>query len=101
MPNINEKHNVSVDDKKIPKNNFLHQFLTNQNLLKSVIKSIIPYKLACYMKSSLLRKNTKYIKNERPQLPEHIREQLTEEYREDIIKLQDLIKRDLSGWLKK
>jgi len=29
-----------------------------------------------------------------------LRRQLTEEYREDILKLQDLIRRDLSHWLK-
>jgi hypothetical protein len=33
-------------------------------------------------------------------MPEGVREELTEAYREDILKLQGLIGRDLSSWLK-
>jgi hypothetical protein len=35
-----------------------------------------------------------------PPLDPEIRARLTEDYREDILKLQDLIGRDLSHWLK-
>ncbi|MFP4578951.1 MAG: sulfotransferase, partial [Coleofasciculus sp.] len=34
-----------------------------------------------------------------PKLPDEIRQQLIEVYREDILKLQDLLQRDLSIWL--
>lgn len=34
-----------------------------------------------------------------PKLPHEIRQQLIEVYREDILKLQDLLQRDLSIWL--
>ena len=33
-------------------------------------------------------------------MPPELRSQLTEIYREDILRLQDLIQRDLSAWLK-
>jgi len=36
-----------------------------------------------------------------PPMPEGVREGLTEAYREDILKLQKLVGRDLSGWLSK
>ena len=35
----------------------------------------------------------------RPPMPEDVRAALLEEYREDILKLQDLLRRDLSHWL--
>jgi hypothetical protein len=35
-----------------------------------------------------------------PPLQSEVRRQLIGVYREDILKLQDLIHRDLSGWLK-
>jgi hypothetical protein len=34
-----------------------------------------------------------------PPMPEETRMELIEAYREDVLKLQDLIGRDLSGWL--
>jgi hypothetical protein len=34
-------------------------------------------------------------------MPEGVREVLTEAYREDMLKLQKLVGRDLSGWLSK
>jgi hypothetical protein len=36
---------------------------------------------------------------EKPKIEPELRQQLTEEYSEDILKLQDLINRDLSSWL--
>ena len=38
--------------------------------------------------------------NKPPPLDPGLRRQLTDEYREEILKLQDLIGRDLSRWLK-
>nr|WP_019503758.1 sulfotransferase [Pleurocapsa sp. PCC 7319] len=90
VPNISSRHNVSV----IPKNKYLHNVLTKPNLLKSILKPLIPngirYDLINRLKSQNLTK---------PPLLPQVRKQLIQVYREDILKLQDLIHRDLSKWL--
>ena len=93
--NISEKFNVSG----IPKNKLLHKFLTKKNPVKSAItpfvKIIIAENTKRRLKNKLLQKNL-----EKPQMKPETREYLINLYREDILKLQDLIKRDLSHWLK-
>jgi len=92
---IGEKFNVSG----IPKNKFLHAFLTKPNLVKSAIKPLVklflPEKRRRNFQNKLLQKNLK-----KPQIKPETREYLIELYKEDILKLQDLIKRDLSHWLR-
>jgi hypothetical protein len=41
----------------------------------------------------------RYLTNPKPTMPPDIRRQLVERYRDDILKLQDLLSRDLSVWL--
>jgi len=88
------KYNVSG----IPKNKFIHKFLIKPNILKSIVKPIaktlIPQgewrkiiekiKMKNLQKTQMKPKTRKYLKNL---------------YRDDILKLQNLIKRDLSSWL--
>ena len=63
-------------------------------MLKPVVKTLIP--------QGGRRKIIEKIKMEnlqKPQMKPETREYLKNLYREDILKLQDLIKRDLSSWL--
>lgn len=98
IPNVEIKYNISG----IPKNKIKHEFLNK--LIRSVI-------LARIIKRLLLPKDkrievSKFIHNiksrnlEKPQLKPETREYLKNLYREDILKLQSLLKRDLSHWLR-
>jgi hypothetical protein len=79
----------------IPRSRRLNDLLRKDNPLKAAIKPFVPKrfrrKLLMNMQNKILVK---------PPFPERERRQLVEEYREDVLKLQDLIGRDLSGWLR-
>ena len=91
VPNTSQKHNVSG----IPRNKALHQFLKQSNPLRGLLHSLVPAQLRQQVKTNLINLN---LRKNQPLSPE-VRKQFIEEYREDIIKLQDLIQRDLSHWL--
>lgn len=88
VPDLSRK-NVSA----VPKNLFLNQLLSHQSLL---------YELKTYFPKPV-KLLSRYIKQKnrspKPNLPNEIRKQLVDIYREDILKLQDLIDRDLSNWM--
>jgi hypothetical protein len=85
------RHNVSG----IPKSRTLQKFIQKPNSLKAVTKPLLPAKLRRRMRIKLQNRNLT-----KPPMPEGVHEELTEAYREDILKLQELIGRDLSSWLK-
>lgn len=92
VPNTSLKHAASYIP---PKNKTLHDFLVKENPIKSFLRNIIPSKFRKPLSAKVYRKNMA-----QPQrLSPEIKRQLTEVYREDILKLQDLIQRDLSHWL--
>lgn len=91
-PDSSQKHNVSG----IPKNQLLHQFLKQSNPLRGFLHSLVPAKLRQQVKNNLINFNLDKL----PPLSSEVRRQLIEEYREDILKTQDLINRDISQWLK-
>ena len=90
VPNISKTHNQTA----VPKNRTLNQLLNRPNPIKSVLKTILPTKLRQRIADRLKKRN-----QGKPELSPKIRRQLIEVYREDILKLQDLIGRDLSNWL--
>lgn len=89
-PNMKKKHNAS----KLPKNKSWHNFLDKPNIIKSVMKPLLPLQFRHNLKQNAKQKNLY-----KPQLEPQVRQQLAAEYREDILKLQDLIQQDLSKWL--
>lgn len=91
VPDTFQKHNVSG----IPRNKALHKFLKPSNPIGSILRPLLPSKLRQGLKNSLINFNLR----KKPQLSSEVRRQFIEEYREDILKLQDLIQRDLSSWL--
>lgn len=93
LPDMSVKHNVSSSAHK---NKALHDFLTGSNPLKSLLKTIIPAKIRKPMSAKAYRKN---IKSTSP-LPKEIRQEAIEIFRPDILKLQDLLEKDMSHWLK-
>ena len=90
-PDTSLKHNVSG----VPKNQALHSFLAKPNWFKSTFKHLIPdamrHKLVTNVRQNNLAK---------PPLDPQVKSELIELYRDDTRKLQDLIDRDLSSWLK-
>jgi Sulfotransferase family len=93
IPDITIKYNVSG----IPKNRSLHVFLQK-------LRSIRPYVewfLSEGQRQRILRVASD-IHNRNLTKPQHspeVRRQLIERYRDDTLKLQHLIQRDLSAWL--
>ncbi|HHP7229388.1 MAG TPA: sulfotransferase [Xenococcaceae cyanobacterium] len=79
----------------IPKNRLLQNLLTKKNPIKSVLKPLLPEPL----RQSVLQSLTKSNLGAKPTLSSEMRQKLIAIYREDILKLQDLIHRDLSQWL--
>jgi hypothetical protein len=92
IPDISRKGRVA---KPVPKNEALDKFLNRPHPLKSLLKPLLPNSFRQPFANNLRKQNLT-----KPQCPLKVRQQLIEEYREDILKLQDLIERDLSNWLK-
>jgi len=82
----------------LPKNQSLNQLLTKPNLLRSsvaaVLKLAMPLQVRQKIRAVLIKKNTYKAK-----LSPEARRKLIEFYKDDILKLQDLLERDLSNWL--
>ena len=79
----------------VPKNKLLHNVFMKQNPLKSLVKPLLPGKLRKNIYQKVRTNNLK----DKPSLALETRQQLVELYREDILKLENLMQRDLSHWL--
>ncbi len=92
VPDTSLRHNVT----RIPRSRALQTFIEKPNPLEPLIKPFLPEGMRKRIRANLHNLNLT-----KPPMPEDIREELTEAYREDILKLQGLIKRDLSSWLER
>jgi len=90
VPETSLKYNTSG----FPRSRRLNAYLTKPDPFKQFLERIIPEPLRRYIRINLINRNLV-----KPPLSPELRKQLTEDFREDILKLQDLIQRDLSGWL--
>jgi len=93
-PDVSVRYNVTG----IPKNKFIHKFLKESNILKSIIKPVVKTIIPQGERRKIIEK-IKMKNLQKPQMKPETRKYLKNLYREDILKLQDLIKRDLSSWL--
>lgn len=97
LPDVSKKAQVA----QVPKNTAVNNLLRQQNPLRTIVSSglrlILPLEVRQNIRSRLIQMNSQE-KKAAPLSPED-RQQLIELYREDILKLQDLIQRDLSAWL--
>jgi len=99
VPNISQKHNPYG----VPRFRWLQQWLLRPSKLKNIfltpIRLTVPEAKRKELLIRILRDwNIKSLP--RPKLDPELRKQLVEYYRKDIFKLQDLIGRDLSHWLR-
>ncbi len=92
VPNMALRPNQSG----VPKNKAIHSFVTKPNLLKNLLKPLLSERFRHNIKNQL-----KYQNLEKPPMSKKAKQYLINLYREDIIKCQDLINRDLSPWLEK
>jgi len=79
-----------------PKNKALHGLLKETFKFKKTVSKHMPFVFPYLRRVAIRIKNKNLTK---PSIPKETRKQLIEIYREDILKLQELIKRDLSKWL--
>jgi hypothetical protein len=91
VPDMSVRHNVS----NIPRIRALQTFLTEPRPAKNLLKSFVPERWSRSVGNRLRRHNVT-----KPPLPETLRRQLIEVYRDDIDELQGMLGRDLSHWLK-
>lgn len=92
-PDASIKYNVSG----IPKNENLHLFLQKLRQVRPTVERFLPEGLqhrVLRVASNIHNQNLA-----KPQLSPEVRMRLVEGYREDTLKLQDLIQRDLTAWL--
>lgn len=84
----------------IPKNKIVHMLLQSLRSVRPVVERVLPEKHTMHLLrlgSSLHNRNLT-----KPVLSPEVRRSVTNAYfREDILKLQDLIQRDLSTWLER
>ncbi|MGK7920298.1 MAG: sulfotransferase domain-containing protein [Trichodesmium sp.] len=85
----------------VPKNQTLNNLLQTKNPIRtaiaSTLKVVMPLEMRHKLRSSLIKANS--AGKELKPLSSEERKILIDFYREDILKLQDLIERDLSSWL--
>ena len=80
----------------IRKNKILHDFLINPSGLKSALRKVIPAHVRKPLSAKVYRKNATAVQP----LSDDLRDKLTVSFESEILRLQDLIDRDLSHWLK-
>ena len=91
IPDLSLKHNVSG----IPVNQVLHTLLSTNNRLRSTLRILVPKRHRLGLITKLQNRNL----NKPPALGHAMRQQLLDLYREDILRLQELLQRDLGTWL--
>ncbi len=91
VPDTSRRHNPSG----VPKSRLLVYMLKRPNPLRAALKPLLPKRLRRLLSEGLQNRNL----SKAPPLDPEVRRRLIETYREDVLKLEDLIGRDLSGWL--
>lgn len=97
---VERKYNAFTKINKVPKNQFLHDLIIQSNPIKSIVKPLIPSGIRRKFTRKVMDKNMTETQEKLSfKLSPETRNQLTEIYRDDILKLQDILNRDLSHWL--
>lgn len=92
MPKMTTRLNKSG----IPQNKLLDRLLKKSNPIKSTLRFFVPsQKLRFHIHMSLHNRNLV-----KPKVSSIAKNKMLQEYRSDILQLQDLIEKDLSAWLK-
>ncbi len=99
-PNMDVRFNVSG----VVKNRFLNRFIGQDSIFKKSIGRITPGLWSKLSGSMLMQKMVGNLRAKnlgRPEIDQEVKRKLVEEvYKDDILKFQELINRDLTSWLK-
>ena len=95
VPDIGTRYNVSG----VPKNRFIHSLLAKSNIIKTLLKPLVSLVISKEQRIKTIETHGSKLLT-KPHMKPETREYLIDLYREDILKLQDYIKRDLNHWLK-
>lgn len=90
IPDTGKKYNISGDSKS----KLLTTLIHHRYPLKGFLKSFVPYELRQKIKHAVARRNTQSLT-----MPIEIRKELVKSYKDNILKLEKLIGKDLSGWI--
>jgi Sulfotransferase family len=97
--NLNQKHNAFEED-RVPASMALYDFVARPNWFSTTARAVLPSKLLAHLRPRIKRALTRKAgKLEVPPLKDQTRQSLRRVFREDILLLQDLIRKDLSDWL--
>jgi len=88
IPDTNLKYNLTTGSR------FVGNLIYKPNLIKGTIKTFLPHNIRTKIKNKIVENYAR-----KQQLEDREIDALKKIYREDILKLQDLIDRDLSQWL--
>jgi hypothetical protein len=91
LASMAEKYNVGA----VPRDNAVHAALYGDGRIKRLARLVLPSGIRRALAGFVARHNV-----HRPKLPRDDRSRLVRLYRDDVLRLQDLIRRDLSLWLK-
>lgn len=99
-PDMSQRLNVSGKPRIVARSWLLDDLLNTPNPFKACAKQVLPPAALHFVRSLILRCNARHAASPNPgPLPPDLRRQLQDDFRSDILKLQDLIGRDLSEWL--
>lgn len=93
VPDVSLRHNAAG----VPSNWYWRLLLTKSTLTRT-LRRLLPAGVRHHALEVQAAARSRHLV--KPQLSLELRRELTEFYRPDILKLEDLIQRDLSGWLK-
>jgi hypothetical protein len=88
--------NTAHNRAQVPRSRALHHLLVRPNLPRELVKAIVPKPIRQSVRDVILRVN---LHRPASAITPAIRRRLIELYRDDILKLEQLIQRDLSHWL--
>ncbi len=91
VPDLEARYNPSHG---MPKSPLLHKTVMRPNALKTIARKLVPGAVRKKATGFLFRR----IRTRKSSLDEAVRREFMDVYREDVLKVQDLIGRDLSGW---
>ena len=94
VPNMRIRVNMSGVHKNSVTANFIKILFDRPNPLRFIARKLIPHEKRWAFTASVRNRNLQH-----QSLSRSLRYDLTAQFREDIIRLQELIKRDLSHWL--
>ena len=79
----------------IPKSRLLYNFFARKNLVRTILTTLLPMQF----RKSISQHIKKWNLTANPSISVETKKKLIEVYREDVLRLQELIQRDLSKWL--